>query len=169
MERPSQTEFAPFYAAYIGLTRGANFMQLLEDSSEQLLRLFGQMDDERALYSYAAGKWTLKEMLQHIIDTETIFTYRALCFSRKDNTPLPGFEQDDYVLNSRANKRPLANMLEDFKNQRAFMMGMFKSFDADQLSFIGSMSGVPTSTRALAFITAGHVFHHINIIKERYL
>ncbi len=169
MRRPLETEYASSYAPYIRLTRGANYLQLLQDSSEELLHLFDQLTDEQANTAYAEGKWTLKELLQHIIDSDAVFAYRALCMSRQDPTPLPGFEQDDYVAQSRANTRTLESLKEDFRHLRAYLIGMYSSFDARQLDFIGSMNGHPVSALALAYIIAGHTFHHLEVIKNRYL
>lgn len=169
MRRPNLNEYGAYYSLYIDLTRGANYLQLLQDSSDELLRLFDTISEEKSLYAYAEGKWTLKEMLQHIIDTDAIFGYRALCLSRFEEGAFKGYDQDVYAKNSAANARPLKDMLEDFKNMRAYLIGVFKGLNEKQLNNIGEVSGNATSTLAIAFILSGHVFHHINIIKERYL
>lgn len=169
MKRPDTSEYATFYERYIALTRGANHLALLRDSCESLLNTLAGVSEDLANKAYAPGKWTLKELLQHLVDTDAIFTYRALCISRGETTALPGFDHDAYVQSSEANNRSLAAILEDFKNLRAYITGLYGAMSEDQLNHIGSMNGNPASARALAFIIAGHCFHHLNIIKTRYL
>lgn len=169
MRRPNTHEHAAYYGRYIELTRGANYLQLLRDSSDELIKILSTVSEEEAMYAYAEGKWTLKEMLQHIIDTDTVFAYRALCLSRFTTSPLAGFDQDEFVAKSRANERNIGDMLEDFKNMRAYLVGMFRGFNEAQLNHLGEMSGGPASALAIAFILSGHVFHHVALIKKHYL
>jgi uncharacterized damage-inducible protein DinB len=120
-------------------------------------------------YSYAPGKWTIKEALSHIIEAERIFAYRALCISRGEQQNLPGFEENDYVINSEANNRTLADLIEEFKAVRLSNLYFLKSLSTAQANRVGSSNGNPTSVRALAHMMAGHELHHLNIFKERYL
>lgn len=169
MHRPAPTDYASFYHHYVLLTRGANHLQLLEDSGEQFVSTLQQLKEEQGNTSYAEGKWTIKELAQHVLDTDVVFLYRALRFSRLDAVPLPGFEQDDFVKNCNVGTRTLASILTDFKHLRNYGIGFFKHLNDEQLDFKGSMSGNPATARALAFIMSGHCYHHLSILKERYL
>ena len=120
-------------------------------------------------YKYAKDKWSIKELLLHIIDTERVFAYRALRFAREDKTDLPGFEQDDYVITSDANTRSKASLLNEYNFQRASTIALFSSFNDSMLMKIGMAGGNPMSVRAIGFITSGHEVHHCNILRERYL
>jgi uncharacterized damage-inducible protein DinB len=169
MRRPEPAEYAPFYGRYVALTRGANHQELLRDSCESLLNTLADLSNEQAEKAYAEGKWTLKELMQHVLDTDLIFAYRALRISRMDHTPLPGFDQDTFVQNSNANQRSLAAILADFSNLRNYILGFYHNLTEAQLDFQGSMNGNTITARALAFVMAGHCFHHLEIIKTRYL
>ncbi|NRA94566.1 MAG: DinB family protein, partial [Psychroserpens sp.] len=125
--------------------------------------------DEQFGHAYAEGKWTIKEVVQHIIDTERVFSYRALRFARYDSTELPGYDQDDFALNSKANLRSKEDILNEYSTQRAASIAMFESFDAETLLGQGKASGSSISVRALGFILIGHENHHCQIIKDRYL
>src|SRR5690606_18442301 len=127
------------------------------------------LDENQGLYSYAHGKWTLKEVLIHCIDTERIMSYRALRFARNDQTELPGFEQNDYVPQSEANSRKMADLIEEYKILRQSTILLFKSFSDDVLKRAGVANGNPISVRALGFVISGHELHHLNVCKERYL
>ena len=114
-------------------------------------------------------KWTIKEIIQHIIDTERIFTYRALCIARKDKSLFPGYDQDDYAVNSEANNRSMISLMNEYKSVRLSSIILFESFSSEMLKRIGIASNSNLSPRAVAFITIGHENHHCEIIKERYL
>jgi len=120
-------------------------------------------------YRYADGKWTIKEIIQHLMDAERIFTYRALRIARKDQTPLPGFEQDDYVLPSQANKRSMEDLLNEFKAIKMATVSLYDSFSEEMLMELGTASNNPISVRAIGFIIMGHEIHHCDVIKDRYL
>jgi uncharacterized damage-inducible protein DinB len=120
-------------------------------------------------YRYAEGKWTIKDIIQHVIDTERIFAYRALRISRNDITPLPGFEENDYVENTKANERGIQDLLAEFSAVRYATLFLFKSFSEEQLKRIGTASGTAISVRAIGFIIIGHQKHHQNVFQERYL
>ncbi|MCB2379453.1 DinB family protein [Hymenobacter sp. BT635] len=168
--RPVQGQFLPYAATYIRhIPEGADPLQMLQELPAQLTQLVGQLTDEQARFAYAPGKWTIKEMLVHIIDTERIFAYRALRFSRNDHTDLPGYEQDDYVPESGANDRSLSDILHEYSTVRAATLSLFQSFTPRQLERVGTANGGPTSVRALLFIVPGHELHHYSILRERYL
>ncbi len=130
---------------------------------------FKNIPVQKANYQYAAGKWTLKEMLLHIIDTERIFAYRAVSIARGDKTPLPGFDENTYAANSMADKRSWESLLQEFAAVRQSSDLLLQSFNDEQLLQSGTTNNYPTTVNALAFIIYGHILHHIAVIKERYL
>jgi uncharacterized damage-inducible protein DinB len=127
------------------------------------------LPEEKLTYRYAKNKWTIKEILVHIIDDERIYAYRALCFARNDKTELPGFEQDDYALFSNANERSIENILNEYEAVRNATITLFESFDEAALLRKGIANKNGATVRALGYHLAGHELHHINIIKEKYL
>jgi uncharacterized damage-inducible protein DinB len=127
------------------------------------------MPAEKINYRYAKDKWTVKEVLQHMLDTERIFAYRALCIARKDSTHLPGFEENDYAANSKVSKRDWKEMIREFKAVRRSTEILFRSFDKQQLDATGTASGKSVYVLGIGFIIAGHINHHVNVLKERYL
>lgn len=162
-------EFNPYYKNYIEKSTDSNIVKGLENNLEVMIAFYSRIPLEKHDYAYAEGKWTVKDILIHIIDTERIFAYRALRFARKDKTPLVGFEQDDYVVNVNTKNRTLENILEEFKTVRQASIALFKTFDNDTLKQIGEASDSPFSVRALGYIITGHENHHNQIINERYL
>jgi len=168
--RPAATEHAPYYERYTALVpAGHNPLELLRSQPQQLRQLLAGLTEEQGRFAYAPGKWTLKEMLVHVIDTERIFAYRALRIARGDQTPLPGFEQDDYVPTSGANARSIQNILAEYDTVRAATLSLLQSFGPEHVSRTGTASGNPVSVRALGFLMAGHEAHHLHILQERYL
>ena len=125
--------------------------------------------NDKLEYRYDKGKWTIKEVIQHLMDAERIFAYRALRIARQDQTPLPGFEQNDYVQPSQANERSLDDLINEFKAIRASTVALFNSFTDKMLLAKGTASNSPVSVRAIGFIIMGHEIHHCQVIKERYL
>jgi len=163
-------ESAPYQQPYLNaVDKSKGIIKNLEDALDGLLQLVKDLPEEKQLYSYAEGKWTIKELIQHIIDSERVFVYRALRFARKDETHLSGFEQDDYVANDDSNNRVFEDLINEFVFVRKSTILMFKSFDDEILKTYGTASGYSQSVRALGYIIAGHQLHHTNIIKERYL
>lgn len=136
---------------------------------EQIHSFYQNLSAEKLEFKYAEGKWTPKEILQHVMDTERIFSYRALRFARMDTAPLPGYEQDDYVMPSKANQRSLPDLLEEYKAIRRASITLFKSFDDEMWQGMGVASENKMSARAAAAILPGHELHHLTVIKERYL
>lgn len=169
MQRPKTNEFAPYYNTYISKVEGDGAMSMLESQPAELRSMLGELDEERGSYAYAEGKWTLKELLSHIIDGERIFSYRILRISRGDETPIEGFEQDDYITNSNANNRPLDDLISEFELERKANMLMFRNISDEGSRRMGTASGVGVSVRALVYIAAGHFAHHAAILQERYL
>ncbi len=166
--KPKQGDYNPYYDTYISLIEDNDIIKVLEDqikTSETYLRTF---TEENGNYSYADGKWTVKEVLGHIIDTERIMAYRALAFARNENQPLPGFEQDDYVAKSNFNKRSLDDLINEFKIVRESNIILFKSFDEEILNRRGTASESEITVLALIYIIAGHEKHHMKFLRERY-
>ena len=162
-------EYAPYYNQYIKQTENLELLEALKVSAQTLNALFETISEEKMNYTYAADKWTIKEMLLHIIDTERVFAYRALRFARADKTDLPGFEHNDYVVVSKANIRSKDSLLNEFNAQRTSTIALFSNFTNEMLLSIGKASGNLMSVRALGFVIAGHEAHHCNILRERYL
>jgi uncharacterized damage-inducible protein DinB len=129
---------------------------------------FKNIPEEKAPYRYAEGKWSVKEMLQHIIDTERIFGYRALSIARKDTTPLPGFDENTYANASKAGERSLAGLIEELKAVRTSTDLLLKSFTEDDLQQTGITNGHPNTVNAIGYIIFGHILHHKKILEERY-
>lgn len=167
--RPASDEYAPYYETYISRVRDGDIIEILREQSDAIRGLFARVPAERGLYAYAPGKWTMNEMLQHVVDTERVFSYRALRIARGDTVPLHGFEQDDWVPLSGANDRPLPAIVDEFVTVRAATVALFTALPVVAWDRRGTASGYPVSVRALAFSCAGHALHHEGILRERYL
>jgi uncharacterized damage-inducible protein DinB len=168
MNRPEATEYADYYANYIAKVPGSDVLSVLESQRLQMLQLFAGRSERDGSFRYAPGKWSVKEVLGHITDTERIFTYRALRIARGDQTSLPGFEQDDFVKNGAFGQRTLANLAEEFGLVRSASVALFRSFPEEAWPRRGVASQKEVTVRALAFMTAGHQMHHRIILEERY-
>ncbi|MCZ4243108.1 DinB family protein [Pedobacter punctiformis] len=166
MNRPLPNEYPAWGETYIGKVDGDIF-QVLNDQITSIPDLF-RNNAGKENYAYAEGKWTLKEMLGHIIDTERILVYRLTCFARNDQQPLPGFEEDDYVINARFHQRELEDLLEEFVALRKANLYLFKSLNEVELNRKGTASNREINVKSILFIVAGHIIHHVSILKERY-
>lgn len=174
--RPATDEHAPFYQTYIDATAAALAAQGLDDvrmlmssQTAELHGLLGNVDPQLASFSYAPGKWTLSESLVHVADTERVFSYRLVRIARGDTTPLPGFDQDAWVPQSRATQRPIAEVLREIEATRSSTLALIHSLDAEAIAQRGTASTYPVTARALVWILAGHMAHHIEITRTRYL
>lgn len=165
----NQGEFGSNYKRYIDLVDTDDINDALEYGTSQMVKLANNIPPTKYDFSYAPEKWTVKETIIHLIDTERIFAYRALRFARGDKTELPGFEQDDYVPSSKGHQRSFSAIMKEYKSVRQASISLYKSFDEEMLKEIGTASGNPFSVRALGYLIAGHEIHHSNILKERYL
>ena len=165
----SENEYAPFYSSYIKDLGEVDLFEILNGSLKDLLVTLEKVPEEKLLYRYAEGKWTIKELVQHIIDAERVLSYRALRFSRNDTTNLPGFDEDWYVNNSNGNERNFKDLLKEFTNIRNASISLFGSFTPEMMGLTGSANNSDMTVRALGFIIAGHQMHHLKIIKEKYL
>ena len=167
--KPNPGDYAPYYERYISLLPDEDILKILEEqkiSSEKFLKT---ISEDQGNYSYAEGKWTIKEVIGHIIDVERVMAYRALCFSRGEKQNQPGFEQDDYIVNGNYNNRTLSDLISEFVAMRNANLFMVKSFSDEMLKQSGIASDNKVTVLALIYIIAGHERHHIKIIKEKYL
>ena len=167
--RPELSRVGSFYHNYINQVPENELSEAFEKQSASLFRFLETIPPEKYDYHYAEGKWTVKELLQHIIDAERVFSYRALRFARKDATPLPGFDENHFAANAKADKRSWDKLVEELKVVRRSSELLFHSFDKYQLEADGISSNTPNYVLALGYIIIGHAMHHQKIIKERYL
>jgi hypothetical protein len=169
MRRPDKNEYAPFYEGYVNDVIGNDPLRNLENQYQEIQSLLQSLPDVEASYAYSEGKWSVKEVLGHMIDTERIMCYRALCISRKEKQSLPGFEQDDYVKESNFRDRTITNLLDDYRISRKSTISLFKNFTEEMLNQKGMANHKEISVLALLYIIAGHEMHHLKILKEKYL
>ena len=169
MPRPDLSRVPEFFHGYISKVKEDDLMTGLRGSTKGLFDLLRSIPPEKHDHRYAEGKWTIKEVVQHMIDGERVFTYRALRFARKDDTPLPGFDENLFAQTAKIDKRNWSDLVEEFAAVRKASEMMFASFDDEQLDSSGIASEKPIYVLGLGFIVAGHVNHHCQIIKERYL
>ncbi len=170
IRKPAEGEFDPYAIMYISLLPDDGLaLKQLKDNYKTIKKFIFSLPEEKLVYRYAEDKWTIKEILVHLMDDERIYSYRALRIARNDKTPLPGFEQTDYVPFSRANERSLKNIFREYLTIRNSTLTLFKSFSKEDVLRIGIANGHPVSVRALAYQIAGHELHHLNIIKGKYL
>ncbi|HEX5030554.1 MAG TPA: DinB family protein [Candidatus Eisenbacteria bacterium] len=169
MPRPEATEFNPYYGRYIEKVPDGPIVDVLTSGMNETLTLLRSIPESRADHRYAEGKWSIKEVVGHVIDGERVFTYRALRFARKDTTPLASFEQDDYIPAGNFGARTLRDLTDEYEAVRRATIELFRHFDETQFSRRGTAADSPVSVRALAYITAGHEIHHRAILRERYL
>lgn len=167
--RPASTEFSTYFARYVGQVPEGDVLERLRMQIEDTAALFGGLTDAQASYRYAPGKWSARQIVGHMSDTERVFTYRANAFARGDTTPLPSFDQDLWMANSRFDERSMNDLVTEFRAVRASTVALFESLTDEALSRVGVASGNPTTARAIAYITAGHEIHHVRIFREEYL
>jgi uncharacterized damage-inducible protein DinB len=166
--KPQPGEYAPYYEKYIALVKGDDILNTLEQQRRKTMLLLSGRDESDGDFRYAPGKWSTKEVLGHVCDTERIFAYRALRFSRSDATPLAGFEQDDYVRNGPFASRALSDLVEEFIAVRRATISLLRNLDEAAWMRRGTANNNEVSVRALAYIIAGHELHHRGILEEKY-
>jgi len=166
--RPEAGEYAPYYDRYISMVESTDILRTLEAQRRQTLLLLSGRDDTDGNFRYAPDKWSAKDVLGHVCDTERIFAYRALRISRGDRTPIEGFEQDDYVRNGPFGQRPLADLIDDYIAVRRSTLTLLRSIDEAAWLRCGIANKNEVSVRALAYIIAGHELHHRRILEEKY-
>jgi hypothetical protein len=166
--RPEPGEYAPYYDRYISLVSGADILGALDSQRRQMLILLSGHDDSDGNFRYAPDKWSVKQVLGHVCDTERIFAYRALRIGRGDRTPIEGFEQDDYVRNGPFANRPLAELIEDYIAVRRATLTLLRNLDEAAWTRRGTANNNEVSVRAIAYTIAGHELHHRRILEEKY-
>lgn len=166
MNRPQPNEYPAWGETYISKV-DQDIFEILEEQIFSIPALF-ESNKDKENYAYAEGKWTLKEMLGHIIDCERIFIYRITSFARNEKQHLPGFEEDDYVANARFSERNYEDMIEEFAAMRKANLYLFRSLNEEELNRKGIASGREINVKSILFIVAGHIIHHVSILKERY-
>ncbi|MCL4548975.1 MAG: DinB family protein [Bacteroidetes bacterium] len=169
MQRPDQNEYAPYYHQYIKDVPQIDILEYLNQQLDEAVKLFSGVSEEKASFRYATDKWSVKEVLGHIMDSERIFAYRALCISRGEKNSLPGFEQNDYVANANFDKLKLADIVEEFVALRKSNLKMFGNFSDEMWTRKGIANKNEVTVRAIAYVLAGHALHHLNVVRERYL
>ena len=169
MNRPTETEYAPDYQSYVDQVSENDVMAVLRAEVDDLDVLLNRVPTEKETYAYAEGKWTIREIIGHLIDGERVFGYRALCIARGETQNLPGFEQDDYLRTSPYNRIELEDLLSEFRLVRLSNVAMFRSLDEEAWDRVGTANNNAVSVRAIAFVMAGHVRHHMKVLRERYL
>ena len=158
-----------YFKNYTSLVLEKDVLSAMNNQAKTLTDFFNSISDEKAMYAYSVGKWTMKEMLQHMIDTERIFAFRALVIARKETVTLPGFDENVYAVNSFANRRTWANLVDEMKIVREATTLLFKSFTDDMLNTTGNFSAATATVNTVGNIIVGHFYHHVNITNERYL
>ena len=166
--RPAPGDYAPYAEQYIVLVTGDDVLDALKTQLKQTTMFFSGRSERDGNFRYAPDKWSVKEVLGHVADTERIFAYRALRIARGDQTPLSGFEQDDYVRGARFGARPLADVVEEYSDVRQASLALFGSLDDGAWLRRGVANGNPVTVLALAYLMAGHELHHRKILEERY-
>src|SRR5215831_18174717 len=167
--RPQSNEYAEFYADYISKVPGADALTFLQQQLDSVASWVGSIDETSGDYRYEPGKWSVKEVLGHIIDSERVFAYRALVFSRGDKTPLPGFDQDTWATHANYVNLPVRDIAAEFEFVRRSTIALFRHLDTEAWGRQGTANNKEITTRAVAYIIGGHTQHHLDILNARYL
>lgn len=167
--KPDITTVPDYFVYYTGLVKENDLVQALSHCREHTLDLFSSVPVEKENYAYAPGKWTVKQLLSHLIDTERIFAYRALRFSRMDSTELPGYDENLFAANSNTENLMLERLLEEYRAVRKSTLSLFEAMNDEMLDFKGTANGMQCTARALGYMIVGHEIHHCKVLKERYL
>ena len=166
---PDRTEAAEYYFTYINKVPSGDIVDILESQLPAAVELYGSFSEPQSLSRYASGKWSIREVVSHLNDTERLFVFRAMWFARGFDSPLPSFDQDTAITTANADARALSSHLEEFRTVRASTVTFFRNLPADAWARRGTASDNPVSVNALAYIVAGHTIHHDKIVRERYL
>jgi uncharacterized damage-inducible protein DinB len=169
LSRPGTSEFAPYYGTYVNAMPDGDVVAALADQGEETFALLSALSEGDASFRYAPGKWTIRDLVQHLADSERVFAYRALRFARGDETPLPGFDQEPYAQAAKADRRPIGELAAELRDIRRTTLALVRSFDEEMLARSGVASGNLMSVRALVWVIAGHERHHLKVLRERYL
>ena len=169
MRRPQSDEHAPYYRGYVDRVPDGDVIAQLEVQVEGTCAALEGLDEEQAAFRYAPGKWSLKELLGHVVDTERIFQGRFLRIGRGDETPLPGFDQDPYIESAGFDRRSMGDLLAEYRSVRAATLTLLRSADAEACDRSAVVSGAPMVACTIPWILAGHELHHLDVVRERYL
>ena len=169
MSKPIESTFPAYFKRYIDQVTEDDLKDAFTNQQADINNFYQSIPEEKTEQGYAPGKWTLKELLQHMIDTERIFNYRALAFARKESVSLPGFEENDYAANSNANARSWKSLCDELKAVRVSTEMLFDSFSDDAFHYAGMANNKATTVLAMGFITIGHFNHHKKVVEEKYL
>ena len=166
---PAPTEHTPYFGKYVSQVPQKDVLEALETQIRDALELLRGIPESKAGHRYAPGKWTIREVVGHLIDAERVFTYRAMRFGRADLTELPGFDENAYVPAGGFESRTLADLVSEWEHLRLSSLGMFRGLPAEAWDRRGVANGNPFTVRALAYVIAGHGYHHVKLLRERYL
>ncbi len=169
MKKQAIAESNSYYHDYIKQVPDKNIIDVLEQQNQQFCEFMTKIDEDKAGFRYAKGKWTIREIIGHLVETEKVFSYRALCISRGDKTKLPGFDENTYIKNSNYDKLKLTDLVELFYLTRKSSIALFKTFTPKMWAAKGNTNNSNVSVRALAYIIAGHLMHHVQVINKLYL
>src|SRR2546421_11709339 len=169
MSHPLETEYAPYYQGYVAQVTEDEILPALRSQIDALDLLLERVTPEHETFRYAEGKWSIRQIVGHLIDTERVFGYRALCIARGETQNLPGFDQNDYMLSAPYNRIDLEDLLSELRLVRLANIAMLRNLDEESWMRVGTANDAQVSVRALAFIMAGHVRHHMEVLRERYL
>ncbi len=167
--RPEPSEYGSYYGTYVSKVPEGDVLDILERQRGEMRQLLGDLPADKANYRYAPGKWSIKEVIGHMADTERVFCYRSLRFARGDGTPLPSFDENDYVLNANFAQRTIMDLADEYDAVRRATILLFRNFSPDAFMRIGTASEREFTVRALVYIVAGHERHHLALLRERYL
>ena len=163
------TDFNEYFAHYIGLVDDKQMIEAMSTNHQAFIKMLKDLNDEQALFRYADDKWSIKEMIGHINDSERVFAYRALRFARNDATDLAGYDENTFAIFSRADERPLADLIHEFDVTRQSSLALFNSFNTEMLSRQGTANNIRIDVNSLGYLIAGHCKHHMNVLQESYL
>jgi hypothetical protein len=169
MAKPSPTTYPEYFKRYVDQVPEEDLSAAFSNQLPVINDLLNSITEEKSMYAYDTGKWTLKELLQHMTDAERIFNYRALCIARKEAVSLPGFDEDTYAANSNANARTWQDLVDEFLAVRRSTEFLYNSFTGEAIDASGISNNKPVTVNSLAFTTLGHFYHHKKVIEERYL
>ncbi len=167
--RPAESEYSPYFSTYISKVPDVDVLRLLATQIEETSTLLGGLSEQQAMHRYAPGKWSIKQVVGHLAEAERVFGYRALCFARRDAARLPGWDENAYIANADYDRHPLSTLLADLRAARASTVSLFSGFSEDELVRPGHAGDKHYTVRSVAYITAGHERHHLDILRERYL
>lgn len=168
MSRPTETEYAPSYQTYVSHATEEEILPAMRSQIDALDVLLDRVPPERETFAYAEGKWTIRQIIGHLIDGERVFGYRALCIARGETQDLPGFDENEYMPNAPYEHVELEDLLSEFRLVRLSNVAMFRTLDETAWTRVGMANGTPVTVRALAYVMVGHVRHHMGVLRERY-